>query len=60
LIFRNNKIGPDPDIIYPLQGYDKLVFLKNFVKATNIIVGDYTYFDDGGYGVDKFSESRHF
>lgn len=52
----NNKIGPDPDIIYPMQGYDKLVFLKNFVKASNIFIGDYTYFDDRRYGPDKFEE----
>lgn len=50
------NMGPDPDIVYPMQDYDKLVFLKNFVKASNIIIGDYTYFDDGRYGVDKFEE----
>lgn len=49
-------IGPDPDIIYPMKDYTKLVFLKNFVKASNIFIGDYTYFDDGRYGVDKFEE----
>lgn len=49
-------IGPDPNTIYPMKDYDKLVFLKNFVKASNIFVGDYTYFDDGRYGVDKFEE----
>lgn len=38
--------GPDPNQIYPMQPYDKLVFLKNFIKASNIHVGDYTYFDD--------------
>ncbi len=49
-------IGPDPKIIYPMKDYDKLVFLKNFVKASNIVVGDYTYFDDRRYGPDKFEE----
>lgn len=49
-------IGPDPNIVYPMKDYDKLVFLKNFVKASNIIVGDYTYFDDFRYGPDKFEE----
>lgn len=49
-------VGPDPNTIYPMKDYDKLVFLKNFVKASNIFVGDYTYFDDGRYGVDKFEE----
>lgn len=48
--------GPDPASIYPIQNYDKLVFLKPFVKATNIIVGDYTYFDDRRNGPEKFEE----
>lgn len=34
--------GPDPNNPYPLKEYDKLVFLKHFVKADNIFVGDYT------------------
>lgn len=48
--------GPDPNSIYPIKDYDKLVFLKNFIKASNIIVGDYTYFDDRRYGPEKFEE----
>jgi virginiamycin A acetyltransferase len=52
----NKIVGPDPNDIYPMKDYDKLVFLKNFIKATNIIVGDYTYFDDSRYGPDKFEE----
>lgn len=48
--------GPDPKSIFPIHGYDKLVFLKNFVKASNIFVGDYTYFDDKRYGPEKFEE----
>lgn len=48
--------GPDPHSIYPIQGYDKLVFLKKFVKASNIYVGDYIYFDDSNNGPEKFEE----
>lgn len=51
-----NIIGPDPKTIYPRKDDEKLVFLKNFVKAQNIFVGDYTYFDDRRYGPDKFEE----
>lgn len=50
--------GPSPDSLYPIKDYDKLVFLKNFVKASNIFVGDYTYFDDRRYGADKFEENN--
>lgn len=48
--------GPNPNELYPIKGYDKLVFLKHVVKAPNIIVGDYTYYDDRRYGPDKFEE----
>ena len=50
--------GPDPDTPYPLDGYDKLIFLKHFAKASNIMIGDYTYFDDGRFGPDKFEENN--
>lgn len=48
--------GPDPNQIYPMQPYDKLVFLKNFIKASNIHIGDYTYFDDRRHGPENFEE----
>jgi virginiamycin A acetyltransferase len=38
--------GPNKDIKFPLNNYDRLCFLKNIVKNPNIIVGDYTYYDD--------------
>ncbi|HLO56459.1 MAG TPA: CatB-related O-acetyltransferase [Saprospiraceae bacterium] len=38
--------GPDKVIKYPLKDYDRLCFLRNIVKNPNIIVGDYTYYDD--------------
>lgn len=48
--------GPSPDTKYPVTGYEKLVFLKNFITASNISVGDYTYFDDRQNGPEKFEE----
>lgn len=38
--------GPSPITTFPLPHYDRLVFLKNIVKNPNIVVGDYTYYDD--------------
>ena len=38
--------GPNKDTIFPLQYHDKLCFLKNIITNPNIIVGDYTYYDD--------------
>ena len=37
---------PDKNQKFPLANYDRLCFLKNIVKNPNIIVGDYTYYDD--------------
>ena len=37
---------PDKNEKFPLPNYDRLCFLKNIVKNPNIIVGDYTYYDD--------------
>lgn len=38
--------APDKDVKFPLAYYDRLCFLKNIITNPNIIVGDYTYYDD--------------
>lgn len=38
--------GPNPNEVYPLPHHHKLVFLKNIITNPNIIVGDFTYYDD--------------
>jgi virginiamycin A acetyltransferase len=38
--------APDKHTLFPLQNYDRLCFLKNIIKNPNIVVGDYTYYDD--------------
>lgn len=37
---------PDPNELYPIKGVERTVFLKNIIKNPQIIVGDYTYYDD--------------
>jgi virginiamycin A acetyltransferase len=37
---------PDPSALYPMAGITRTVFLKNIIKSPQIIVGDYTYYDD--------------
>lgn len=38
---------PDPEIKFPLLAkLERTCFLKNFITRNNIIVGDYTYYDD--------------
>ena len=36
---------PSPDEIFPNE-YKTSCFIKNVIKAPNILVGDYTYYDD--------------
>jgi virginiamycin A acetyltransferase len=38
--------GPSPDTKYPIASQTRLVYLKNIITNPNIIVGDYTYYDD--------------
>lgn len=37
---------PNKNSVFPLENYDRLCFLKNIIKNPNIIVGDFTYYDD--------------
>jgi virginiamycin A acetyltransferase len=39
-------IGPKPTEKHPMKGFDQVCYLKNVIKNPNIIVGDYTYYDD--------------
>nr|WP_236839401.1 Vat family streptogramin A O-acetyltransferase [Beggiatoa leptomitoformis] len=41
-----NMLGPDKNAIYPLKNYNRLCFLKNIITNPNILIGDYTYYDD--------------
>lgn len=37
---------PDPNTLYPIGGFKRTVFLKNIIKNPQIIIGDFTYYDD--------------
>lgn len=37
---------PNPNTIYPIEGITRTVYLKNIITNPQIIVGDYTYYDD--------------
>jgi virginiamycin A acetyltransferase len=43
---KNKEMTPNPNTLFPLNGYERLCFLKNIVKNPNIEVGDFTYYDD--------------
>lgn len=38
--------GPDPKNKHPMAGFPQVCFIKNTVDNPNIIIGDYTYYDD--------------
>ena len=39
-------LGPNPNSIIPNNDIPSVCFIKNVVKNPNIIIGDYTYYDD--------------
>jgi virginiamycin A acetyltransferase len=38
--------GPRPDNRHPMDGFPQVCFIKNTVSNPNIVIGDYTYYDD--------------
>ena len=47
--------GPDPNKIYPNENIRQIVYIKNVITRPNIIVGDYSYYDDVN-GAEGFEE----
>ena len=37
---------PDPNTLWPIDGVTRTCFLKNIITSPQIIVGDYSYYDD--------------
>jgi virginiamycin A acetyltransferase len=48
--------GPSPATRHPIAGAQRVGFLKNFVTRPNIVVGDFTYYDDPR-GVERFEDN---
>ena len=38
--------GPSPTDPHPMAGFPQVCFIRNTVKNPNVVVGDYTYYDD--------------
>jgi virginiamycin A acetyltransferase len=38
--------GPSPETTHPMEGFPQVCFIKNTVRSPDVIVGDYTYYDD--------------
>ena len=45
---KNGK-QPDPNVICPVPGYDREIYVKPTVKNPNILVGDFTYIADSDF-----------
>lgn len=44
-----NGLSPDPNKVYPINGYDKEIYIKPTITAPNIIVGDFSYIADSDF-----------
>ena len=49
------QYGPDPNALFPNEQIPSVCFIKNAVTRPNIIVGDYTYYDDKD-GPERFQD----
>lgn len=47
--------GPNPNDLYPNPAIPSVCFIKNAITRPNILVGDYTYYDDVD-GAERFEE----
>ena len=45
---KNGK-KPDPNVIHPIEGYDKEIYVKPTIQNPNILVGDFTYIADSDF-----------
>lgn len=49
------QYGPNPNAIYPNEAIKNICYIKNVITRPNIIIGEYTYYDDVN-GAEKFEE----
>lgn len=49
------QYGPNPNAIYPNEAIKSVCFIKNIITRPNIIVGEYSYYDDMD-GAEKFED----
>ena len=40
--------APDPTVLHPVAGQERVVFLRPLVQSANVEVGEYTYYDSFG------------
>ena len=52
--------GPDPNAARPNEAVGSLCYIKNIIRNPNILVGDYTYYDDGGANDFEAHVTHHY
>lgn len=53
------KIIPNKDLLFPNENIKSLCYVKNAITRKNIIVGDYTYYDDSDKPLSFESRVTH-
>ncbi len=48
-------MASDPNMAFPNPNIPSLCYIKNIIRNPNIIIGDFTYYDDIN-GADRFEE----
>lgn len=48
--------GPDPNNPHPMAGFPQVCYIRNTVTNPNIVIGDYTYYDDPD-GAENFERN---
>lgn len=51
--------GPNPDAVHPNENLKNVCYIKNTITRPNIIVGEYTYYDDPENSEDFESHVTH-
>ncbi len=51
--------GPNPDAVHPNENLKNVCYIKNTITRPNIIVGEYTYYDDPENSGDFESHVTH-
>ncbi len=44
-----NSKRPDPNVVHPIPGYDREIYVKPTITNPNILVGDFTYIADTNF-----------
>lgn len=51
------SLHPSPESVFPIEGAPRVCYLKNIINNPQIIIGDYTYYDDPE-DVNNFEKKR--